>query len=117
MSSLIAQARAEVVDLLSGLGVPIHHTPPARLAPPCILLDEGQPFIQPDTYGSVIATFHAVLVSRPGSNAEIIRQLDDTVSQLIAADPTTVVDRYDTITHANQEYLAAWTTITQPINH
>lgn len=113
--SLVSAARAEVATTLADLDIPVHTTVPARLVAPCCLLGEGQPFLEAETYGTMLARFQAVLIARPGSNTAVTDQLDQLVSLAITTDPTLVVERYETVTHAGQEYLTAVISLTHPI--
>lgn len=119
----IAAARAAVLDdLRDASSLPVLAGIPERLEPPCIVITEGSPLIEPDdtTHAQAVVRFTANVIEAPTDNDLALARLDDHTDEVIQAlwrDWMPTVEAYTTVTSADsQAYLAATIQLTTTIN-
>jgi hypothetical protein len=111
-------ARADVLDAVtqavqgvalaaSTVDVPVHHVMPPTLYPPCVLITEGDPFIEPsDTLGTYQVHFELIALVAPSSDESVmLADLDTLIDHLAAGLDQPQVAAYQTFTFANQQPL------------
>lgn len=88
---MIAEKRAELVALCAGVAPVVHDHVPEEPAPPCLVIQPADPFLQPDPDGetyehSYVLDFDACLLVRlddEHGNAAATAELDDMLAELI----------------------------------
>lgn len=115
MNGIATQTRAEVLHALTSAlsdDVDVHTSMPPTLYPPCVLINEADPFIEPgDTLPDVIAHYEVIaLGDQSPDNQRVIDQVDDLIDRLVEGlwEYRPTVAGYQTFTFANQQpYLGA----------
>lgn len=111
----IAYARADLATALSqATSLPVHASVPERLDPPCVVITEGTPLLEPATdqgHRAVTVRLVANIVEAPTDAALALARLDQHVDQTVTGlwnEYMATVDAYATVTGADgQRYLAA----------
>lgn len=119
----IAFARADVAAALAAASsLPVHTGVPERLEPPCIVLTEGTPLLEPSdrTIGAVTVRLVANVIEAPADADLVLNRLDEHVDEIVSglsAEYMPTVDPYSGVTSADsQRYLAAAVTLTTHLN-
>lgn len=68
--SALEQARKDVAAALESEGIKAHAHLPERLVPPAAVVQGGDPYLEADTYGSLLAR-HEVIVSTARASNEV----------------------------------------------
>lgn len=114
-SGPIAAARADLADILTRItSIPVQTSIPERLAPPCVVVTEGTPLVNPDenAHGAVTVRLSITVAVAPTTNALAVARLDSAVDAIVVGmvreGMVAAVDAYQTIKGADgQAYLAA----------
>lgn len=114
-SGPIAAARADLADVLTRItSIPVLTSIPERLAPPCVVVTEGEPLVAADenAHGSVTVRLSITVAVAPTTNALSVARLDSAVDSIVVGmvreGMVAAVDAYQTIKGADgQAYLAA----------
>lgn len=82
--STLAQVRASLADVLSGVGVPLSTFLPERITPPLIVTVPGDPYVAAgDTFGSFTVKFTLVLLVAKATNETETTDLDELVNKVV----------------------------------
>lgn len=122
MTGPIAAARAAVLDdLRDASSLPVLAGIPERLEPPCIVITEGSPLLEPSEHAmtTAVVRFTANVIEAPTDNSLALERLDSHTDEVIEAlwrDWQPTVEAYTTVTSADsQAYLAATIQLTTTI--
>lgn len=89
---MITAARADLVTLVTGIAPKTHPAVPEEPAPPCVVVQPAEPFIQPDPDGQtfnevgLVADFDVILLVQlddEHDNSRATGQLDDMLDELL----------------------------------
>lgn len=112
MTGPVAFARADLAAQITGLlgdQVPVHTAMPTRIAPPCVILAEKSPLIEPgDTAGAWLVHLEAVALVPAGAPDLAVPRLDALADTLVLGLQGATGASYGTLTAADgQPYLIA----------
>ncbi|MBS5978052.1 MAG: hypothetical protein KIA99_10805 [Actinomyces urogenitalis] len=122
MSGPIATARALAAAAIEQVtDLPVVASVPERLEPPCVVITEGTPLVEPsDTLmAGVVVRLTANVIEAPTDAPLALERLDTHTDQIIDglwAEWMPTVETYTTVTSADQQrYLASTITLTTTI--
>lgn len=113
--------RNELAAVAEAAGIPAHPTVPGRINPPCVIVTEADPHLQPaDRFGAYVIRYELTAIVAPGDNARQTTDLDTMVAALVPAldaDSWRVetVGQYFTLATTNTQHLAVRITVTDEI--
>ena len=90
MTALSTEAREEIVDSLSGLGIRVYSYAPPVPSPPCVVVIPDSPWIRPTRIGSNLNSevrWRLLLVSSPRKNDAAQLDTENYVDSILDALP------------------------------
>lgn len=82
----ISDVRAHVASALSGLDVTVHGRTPSTVAPPCVVLVPGSPYVEPGaSWGTRDVSLTVRIVVNAASGVSSADRMDDLIDAVVDA--------------------------------